>query len=55
MEFVHEYWGCLAWYFKQQFSMFKQHYTYFHIFFSPTHISKKIQTTLLEQHYQTGL
>ena len=26
--------------FKQSFLMFKQHYTYFHIFFHP-HISKK--------------
>ena len=43
--------GCLIVYFEQQFSMFKQYYMYFHTF-SPTHIFKKIQTTLLEQHYQ---
>ena len=34
-------WGCLVWVFKQQFSLFKQHNTYFHNTFSPKCISKK--------------
>jgi len=33
--------------------VFKQYYTYFYTLFTHTYI-KKIQTTLLEQHYQTG-
>ena len=35
-------------FFKQQFSVFKQHYMYFLYF-------QKIQKILLEQHYQTDL
>ena len=31
---------CILAYFKQQFSVFKQHYTYFHIFFHPHVFSK---------------
>ena len=33
--------GCLVVYFEQQFSVFKQHYTYFYTLFHPTRISKK--------------
>ena len=46
--------GCLVVYFKQQFSVFKQHYTYFHIFFHSHIFPKNIQTTLIKQHYQTS-
>ena len=45
--------GCLVVYFKQQFSVFQQHYMYFYTF-SHTYF-QKIQITLLEQHYQTSL
>ena len=39
--------------FKQQFSVFKQHYTYFHtLFFIDTYF-QRTQTTLLKQRYQT--
>ena len=33
--------GCWVVYFKQQFSVFKQHYTYFHTFFHPHIFPKK--------------
>ena len=45
--------GCLVWQFKQYFSIFKQHYTYFHTFFYP-HIFSKNTNKVLEQHYQTA-
>ena len=38
---------------KHIFSVFKQHYTYFHTLFHP-HVFQKIQTTLLKFLYQTG-
>ena len=41
--------ACLLVLFKQQFSLFKQHNTYFHNTFSPTCIS-----TIFKKHYQTG-
>ena len=45
--------GCLVMYFKQQLSVFQQHYMYFYTF-SHTYF-QKIQITLLEQYYQTSL
>ena len=38
--------ACLVEHFNNMFSVFKQQYTYFHTFFSPTRISKKYK-----QHY----
>ena len=44
--------ACLLSLFKQQFLVFKQHYTHFHTFF-PHMYFQKIQTTLLKLYYQT--
>ena len=45
--------GCLVGEFKQQFLIFKQYYMYFYTLFTHTYF-QKLQTTLLEQHYQTS-
>ena len=50
--FVQQSRVCLVGEFKQQFLVSKQYYTYFHTLFH-SHVFQKIQTTLLEQHYQT--
>ena len=39
--------GCLVCVFKQPFSVFKQHYTYFHTFFHPRVFSKKAENCCL--------
>ena len=43
----------MVWDFEQQFSVFKQYYSILTHFFTHTYF-QKIQTMLLEQHYQMG-
>ena len=46
--------GCLVRYFEQQFSVFKQHYTYFYILFY-SHIFSKTTNNVTKQYYQTAI